>query len=163
MTDLESPELYMYNLKIHKIWFISLFLWLDSKKLKMALWGVKLGIINLCLHSENSCFQRFWITKQSKKSELMFHLLIYKKEDSGVANFLKWYNILFRYKTLLIILYWNILVKVSAITFRDIKNISFQFKVVLKKDSKYICDAGLELTQQFCIAYNSLLFNLLIT
>ena len=36
-------------------------------------------------------------------------------------------------------------------------------KVVSKKDSKYICDVGSELPQEFCIAYSSLLFNLLIT
>ena len=35
LTDLESLELYMYML--------------DSKNLKMALSGVKFGIINLCL------------------------------------------------------------------------------------------------------------------
>ena len=60
LTGLEPLELCVYNLKIKKIWFISIsLLWLDSKNSKIAVCGVKFGIINLCLQSEQSCFQRF--------------------------------------------------------------------------------------------------------
>ena len=60
LTELQSPELYMYNLKNNKIWFISISrLRLDSKKPKMALCGVTFGIINLYLQDEQICFQKF--------------------------------------------------------------------------------------------------------
>ena len=60
LTELEPLELYVYILKIKKIWFISIsLLWLDSKNPKIAVCGVKFGIINLYLQSEQSCFQRF--------------------------------------------------------------------------------------------------------
>ena len=47
----------------------------------------------------------------------------------------------------LVISYSNILVKVSTVTFRGIKHISLQSKVVSIKNSKYICDVGLDLPQ----------------
>ena len=60
LTELESLELYICNLKINKIRFTNIsLLWLDSKKPKMALCSVKFGIINLCLQSEQGCLQRF--------------------------------------------------------------------------------------------------------
>ena len=52
--------------------------------------------------------------------------------------------------------------KVSAVTFQDIKHVSFQSKIVSNKDLKNNYDADLKLPQLFGIAYNSLLFELLI-
>ena len=58
LTELESLGFYIYNLKINKIWFISIaFLWLNSKKPKLALRGELL--IYVCNVSEQSCFQIF--------------------------------------------------------------------------------------------------------
>ena len=43
----------MYNLKVNKIWFISiLLLWFDPKIPKMVLCGVEFEIISLCLQNE---------------------------------------------------------------------------------------------------------------
>ena len=71
----------------------------------MALCGVKFEIISLCLQSEQSCFQRLWVTNKSKNrwiGDLSFNS---QNELSDVVTFLKGSNNLLRYKTLLIILY----------------------------------------------------------
>ena len=63
LTELEFLDLYVHNSKVNKIWFISILpLCLDTKKSKMVLCQVKFGIINLCLQSEQSCFQTFRVT-----------------------------------------------------------------------------------------------------
>ena len=129
----------------------------------MALCGVNVGIFNLCLQNEESCFQRFWVRVHSKKRCKGVSSSDLQKEHRGEMTFLKTNSILLRYNTLLIILYWKDLVKVSIVTFRGNRQISFQSNVVWNKDSKYFCDLVIELLQKFWIEYSSLLFSLLIT
>ena len=127
LTELESLELCMYNLGINKIWFISISLfWLDFKKTKIAYSGVRYEIINLCLLGELRCFRRFWVTKQSNKRKTGVSSFDLQNEHYGLVIFSKRKHILCRYKTLLIILYWNILVKVWTVIFQGINHISFQ-------------------------------------
>ena len=67
----------------------------------MTLCSIKAGIINLCLQSEpdrskqQSCLQRFWVTKQSKKRWIGVSSFDLQKGYSGVLTFQKT-NILFR-------------------------------------------------------------------
>ena len=72
LTELESLELYMHNLKINKIWFISIsLLWLDSKKMKMALMESLELLIYVC-KVDRVASKDFELLSSQGKSELVF-------------------------------------------------------------------------------------------